>query len=687
MHTASTSTALSPLAILALPASKRMKMSCYQTDKISDFAQDTDFVRHLRYHMKQLCIDQKNVVVYEILTASDPPNLDYASSLLDEMGYVTISEQNDSFSSMPLPVALEIFRLLDPKSLCKCMLVCTSWRNICLAPCLWRRLYSIQRMFRMRSVESEKEQLKKHTTCNGVVLWKEAFIERYRLCRNWHAGRCVVRTFAGHVQGITCVQFSSKRIVSGSSDNTIRVWDVDNSSTPGIGTMTLTGHSDAVRCLHLNGNRLASGSNDLTIKVWSLAVNQTWSSIACRQTMIGHTNYVRCLQMEENRLISGSYDHTLKIWSTKTGQCTKTLIGHSGAVICMQSNGHLLLSGSADLSMKASFYYCWDERMDVCAMTLHNAHDNAITCLQFYNDRIVSGSIDRTIKIWDLRTGKCVQTLDWKLSEGHTGVVRCLQIDSWRIVSAADDRTIKVWNLHTGERLCTLHSHTDGVTLVKMDCVGSHEAAISSDDESVEDETEALPISLAMFDFKQCDPKRCTGRKLVRYNLVKVMKLGSKFSGLLLSPNGDRTLSVEDVGLITNKGLAVVDCSWKQVGVTHLKYARCTQQRLLPYLVAANPVNFGKPCQLSCVEALAAALYIVGFKNFAGVILSKFKWGSNFLTMNKDLLEAYAECKTSADIIARQSAYLKMLEEEAKELKQCPIDMPESYDETSSSDE
>ncbi|VDO77500.1 unnamed protein product [Onchocerca flexuosa] len=70
--------------------------------------------------------------------------------------------------------------------------------------------------------------------------------------------------------------------------------------------------------------------------------------------------------------------------------------------------------------------------------------------------------------MWDLRTGKCVQTLDWKLSEGHTGVVRCLQVDSWRIVSAADDRTIKVWNLHTGERLCTLHSHTDGVTCVQF---------------------------------------------------------------------------------------------------------------------------------------------------------------------------------------------------------------------------
>lgn len=55
--------------------------------------------------------------------------------------------------------------------------------------------------------------------------------------------------------------------MSGSSDNTIRLWDVNSCGLPGVGTMTLTGHSDTVRCLHLNGSRLASGSNDFTIKV------------------------------------------------------------------------------------------------------------------------------------------------------------------------------------------------------------------------------------------------------------------------------------------------------------------------------------------------------------------------------------------------------------------------------------
>uniref|UniRef100_A0A1I7W106 F-box domain-containing protein n=4 Tax=Onchocercidae TaxID=6296 RepID=A0A1I7W106_LOALO len=460
---ASTSAMCSSLGDCSLSTGKRKKMNGSTCDPAYDFFAGIDLIKYLRFHLKQTDTEQKNALLFEILNVCDSSNLEYATSLLEEMRSNVSTEEVDLFSSLPLPIALKIFRLLDPKSLCKCMLVCTAWRNLCMAPCLWKRLCTLQRMFRLCSAETENEQLKKHTTHDGVVLWKEAFSERYRLWRNWHAGRCVIRTFEGHTQGISCVQFDGDRIVSGSSDNTIRVWDIKSSTMPGLGTMTLTGHSDTVRCLHLSGNRLASGSNDLTIKVWGLAVNRTWSSIACRQTMIGHTNFVRCLQMEKERLISGSYDHTLKIWSTETGQCTKTLMGHNGAVICMQSDGHLLVSGSADLSMK-----CWDERMDICAMTLHNAHDNAVTCLRFDNERIVSGSVDRTIKMWDLRTGKCVQTLDWKLSEGHTGVVRCLQVDSWRIVSAADDRTIKVWNLHTGERLCTLHSHTDGVTCVQF---------------------------------------------------------------------------------------------------------------------------------------------------------------------------------------------------------------------------
>ena len=71
-------------------------------------------------------------------------------------------------------------------------------------------------------------------------------------------------------------------------------------------------------------------------------------------------------------------------------------------------------------------------------------------------NKIISGSLDSTIKVWNLDTGYCLSTLDWMTSEGHTGVIRCLQADTWRIVSSSDDKTIKVWELESGQRLVTL---------------------------------------------------------------------------------------------------------------------------------------------------------------------------------------------------------------------------------------
>ncbi|KAK1261872.1 hypothetical protein QJS04_geneDACA008716 [Acorus gramineus] len=161
-----------------------------------------------------------------------------------------------------------------------------------------------------------------------------------------------------------------------------------------------------------------------------------------------------------------------------------------------------------------------------------------------------------------------------------------------------------------------------------------------------------------MWDFGQCDSKKCTGRKLARFRLLKELRVSNGFGGIVLSPVGTQCVSKEDHVLMKRRGLAVVDCSWARLSDVPFVKLRCAAPRLLPWLVAANPVNYGRPCELSCVEALSAALIICGEAETANLLLGKFKWGHAFLSLNRELLKAYSECTNSSEIIVVQNSWL-----------------------------
>ncbi|OAY68384.1 Ribosome biogenesis protein TSR [Ananas comosus] len=182
--------------------------------------------------------------------------------------------------------------------------------------------------------------------------------------------------------------------------------------------------------------------------------------------------------------------------------------------------------------------------------------------------------------------------------------------------------------------------------------------SLPTHEEEDKKEPAASRIQLAMWDFGQCDVKRCTGRKLSRFGLLKELRVSSGFNGVVLSPVGTQCVSKEDQLLIQGKGLAVVDCSWARLNDVPFKKLRCGAPRLLPWLVAANPVNYGRPCELSCVEALSAALIICGEEETANLLLGKFKWGHSFLSLNRELLKAYSHCQSGSEIIAVQNSWL-----------------------------
>ncbi|GMR48239.1 hypothetical protein PMAYCL1PPCAC_18434, partial [Pristionchus mayeri] len=452
-----------------LPSSSEsfLKVAIASTNGGSQLNGFSDRAKAVRNNLRDLSEEDRLAVMEDLLRDCNIDSLEKLAMLISKIrvsrSEITFDGLGDPFTVLPHPIILKVLSFLDPVSLCRSMRVSRLWLRVSSDSTLWKGLCNRSRDYRMCSIAAEKAQIAKFTQ-DGTVRWQEAFGERYRLWSNWHSGRCTVRTLSGHREGVVCVQFDGDRVVSGSTDTTIRCWDLKQEGT-GLLEHTLHGHSDTVRCLHLVGNRLASGSNDFTIKIWNMERSDGWSSIGCKRTMIGHTNYVRCLEMGDELMISGSYDSSLKLWSLETGECVTTLVGHTDSVLCEQyrEGEKMAVSGSSDKCIKT-----WDTRTTLNAMTIHHAHDSAVTCIRMDDHRILSGSLDRMIKMWDIRTGKLLKTIDWRMAEGHTGVVRCLQADSWRIVSSADDRTVKVWNLESGERLCTLRDHTDGVTCVQF---------------------------------------------------------------------------------------------------------------------------------------------------------------------------------------------------------------------------
>ncbi|MCI4371380.1 MAG: DUF367 family protein [Thermoplasmata archaeon] len=164
-------------------------------------------------------------------------------------------------------------------------------------------------------------------------------------------------------------------------------------------------------------------------------------------------------------------------------------------------------------------------------------------------------------------------------------------------------------------------------------------------------------IRLIAFHARQCDPKRCTSLRLERLGLMTFVPRPSALprGSILLSPNAERALSPEDTSRAIRRGLSLLDVSWKRGVFPKVPQAA---SRALPYLLAANPVNYGKPFVLSSVEALAAALMIFRREDEARALLAKFVWGEQFLLLNREPLDAYANATDSASVVAAQGEFI-----------------------------
>ena len=146
---------------------------------------------------------------------------------------------------------------------------------------------------------------------------------------------------------------------------------------------------------------------------------------------------------------------------------------------------------------------------------------------------------------------------------------------------------------------------------------------------------------------KQDDPRKCSAAKLVKFNLAKpVTRTASRT--LILNPFSSKTLLKSDKKLAHS--VTGIDCSWN-LAVSAFQKSFAGISRKLPPLLAGNPINYSKLNKLTTVEALAAAVYIMGDLDLTHTLLNKFKWGSTFFALNKNLLQDYSKAESESEIL------------------------------------
>jgi WD40 repeat protein len=271
-----------------------------------------------------------------------------------------------------------------------------------------------------------------------------------------------LQTFLAH-----SVAFSPDgKLLAGGSMTTIKLWDIAS----GNELHTLKGHPDVVYSVAFSadGQLLASGSRDNTIKLWDVGSGSEL------RTLKGHTDFVYSVTFSPDGklLVSSSSDHTIKLWDVGTGTELRTLVGHSLAVrsVAFSPNGKLLASGSFDNTIKL-----WDVRSGSELRTL-KGHSRSVNSVAFSPDGKLLASVsayDTTITVWDIGSGNELRTLAGHFSEvssmafssrGISSVV--FSPDGKLLASGNLERTVKLWDVRSGSELRTLIGHSSGITSV-----------------------------------------------------------------------------------------------------------------------------------------------------------------------------------------------------------------------------
>ncbi|KAL4867756.1 hypothetical protein BDV12DRAFT_112086 [Aspergillus spectabilis] len=323
----------------------------------------------------------------------------------------------------------------------------------------------------------------------ALHLYKSLYQRHYSIRKGWMKQGVKPRhiAFRAHDRHVvTCLQFDTDKILTGSDDTNINVYDTKT----GVLRATLEGHEGGVWALEYYGNTLVSGSTDRSVRVWDI------ERARCTQIFHGHTSTVRCLQIvlpveigkkadgtaemmpKEPLIITGSRDSNLRVWKlpkpgdpgyyqsgphVNDADCpyfVRVLTGHQHSVRAIAAHGDTLVSGSYDCTVRV-----WKIST---GETVHRLSGHSLkvysVVLDHKRNRCISGSMDNMVKVWSLDTGSILYNL-----EGHTSLVGLLDLKCDRLVSAAADSTLRIWDPETGQCKSMLSAHTGAITCFQHD--------------------------------------------------------------------------------------------------------------------------------------------------------------------------------------------------------------------------
>jgi eukaryotic-like serine/threonine-protein kinase len=314
-----------------------------------------------------------------------------------------------------------------------------------------------------------------------------------RTARVWDAqSGALLLELVGHTGAVHGTAFSpdGTRVVTASSDKVAKIWDARSGSPVTV----LVGHVDPIpgAAFSRDGTRVSTAGRDQTVRVWDIRTGTPLSN------PIGLEKGVRiaAFSPDGTRVVTGGHDGTARIWDTQVGTLVAVMEGHEGEVrsVAFSPDGTWVVTASRDKTARV-----WEARTGAVVSTLA-AHRDEVTGATFSPDgtRIVTTSCDKTALVWDNRSGP--PHFAWKKEDdappswrnrsgpphfawSHSDQVLCaaFSADGKRIITGSLDKTAKVWDAETGARLLDLAGHTASVTSATFSPEGARIITASED--------------------------------------------------------------------------------------------------------------------------------------------------------------------------------------------------------------